>query len=70
MEVARTCASPTLERRYLAALSLEESNLEKRSRKDLRAFSEKFVVGGFEGEGGKMGGDSGGAGNLLGGGWR
>ena len=49
---------------------MEESNLEKRSRKDLRAFSEKFVVGGFEGEGGRMGGDLGGAGNLLEGCWR
>ena len=70
MEVARTCASPTLERRYLAALSLEESNLEKRSRKDLRAFSEKFVVGGFEGEGGRMGRDSGGVKSFLKGYWR
>jgi len=48
---------------------LEESNLEKRSRKDLRAFSEKFVVGGFEGEVGRMGGDSGGVKSLLKGCW-
>ena len=47
MEVHKTWASPILERRYLAALCLEESNLEKWSKKELRAFSEKVTLGEF-----------------------